>query len=80
MEDFDFGKDRKYHVGHCFDYLRPSLMCAADSTLEPAIDEANGFLGSGFLRQCRSYEALKNWAEHNRAFDAHGFLAKVGPR
>lgn len=78
LEDFDFGIDRMEHAAHCFEYLRQSLMCSADSTLEPAAVSSsakNGLLGWGFRRQCHDYDALKDWAETWRAFDAHGFLA-----
>ncbi|KAL8658825.1 MAG: hypothetical protein Q9226_000758 [Calogaya cf. arnoldii] len=76
LEDFDFGIQRQPHVKHCFEYLRQSLLCAADSTLEPAKEVENGFLGWGFTRQCRDVGQLKNWAEEWRAFEAYGFLAK----
>lgn len=74
LEDFDLGKDRKPHVAHCFDYLRQSILCCADSSIEPAVDAVNGFLGAGFPRQCRDFEELKAWAEERRVFGAHGFL------
>ena len=74
---FDLGKERKPHVAHCFDYLRQGILCSADSSIEPAVDSLNGFLGAGFPRQCRDFEELKNWAEKHRAFDAHGFLAEM---
>ncbi|GAD93056.1 hypothetical protein AOR_1_1484164 [Paecilomyces variotii No. 5] len=73
-EDFDFNIDRAPHVGHCFDYLRQSLMCAADANLEPATQKINNNPDWGFDRQCRSYEEVKNWAEQWRVFDAHGFI------
>ena len=76
-EDFDFGLNRTHHAGHCFEYLRQSIMCAADSTLEPAEDIGKAFLGWGFRRQCRNYEDLMRWAEKWRAFDGLGFLAKL---
>lgn len=53
-EEFDFGLDRTHHTGHCFEYLRKSIMCTADSTLEPAKDAKQGLLGWGFRRLCRS--------------------------
>ena len=76
LEDFDFGIDRTPHAAHCFEYLRQSLMCSADSSLEPAENARAGFLGWGFQRQCRDFRSLMVWAETWRAFDAHGFLAK----
>ena len=78
LEAFDLGKARIPHMAHCFDYLRQGITCSADSTVEPAVDKENGFLGSGFERQCRDFVQLKEWAEEHRAFDAHGFLAEAG--
>lgn len=75
LEAFDFGRNRSEHTRHCFEYLRQSLMCSADSTIEPAGSRVDGFLGWGFRRQCRNYEELKNWAEESRVFDLSGFLA-----
>ncbi|KAL2037577.1 hypothetical protein N7G274_009690 [Stereocaulon virgatum] len=77
LEDFDFGKERKPHVAHCFDYLRQGISCSADSTIEPAVDTVNGFLGAGFPRQCRDFGELQDWAKDHRVFDAHGFLADM---
>ncbi|CAD6588940.1 MAG: hypothetical protein ASARMPREDX12_003543 [Alectoria sarmentosa] len=77
LEAFDLGKERKPHVAHCFDYLRQGILCSADSSIEPAVDTVNGFLGAGFPRQCRDFKELKDWAEEHRAFDAHGFLVEM---
>jgi hypothetical protein len=76
LQEFDFGKERSSHVAHCFDYLQQGLTCLADTTVEPAIDEKNGFLGSGIQRKCRDYEALKDFVEQRRVFNASGFLAQ----
>lgn len=61
------------HMRHCFDYLRQSLMCAADSSLEPQHPYLPGVTGWGFPRRCQSYDELKVWAEHWRANDRYGF-------
>ena len=55
---------------HCFDYLRQSLTCNADTTLEylreggagnnPGVD------GWGSVHQCRDYDAVIAWAESHR--------------
>ena len=74
LENFDLGKERRPHIVHCFDYLRQSLLCSADSSIEPGVDTVNGFLGSGFQRQCRNFGELRKWAEERRAFEAQGFL------
>jgi len=79
LEDFDFGLDRAAHTAHCFEYLRQSLMCSADSTVEPAGRRVGGFLGWGFPRPCRDYGELKEWAERWRAFEGHGFTVAMPP-
>lgn len=66
---FDVGVDRHPHVGHCFDYLRQSLQCASDSSLEPVTERVVGNPNWGFQRQCRDYEGLKRWAEKWAALD-----------
>ena len=76
LEDFDFGIERAPHAAHCFEYLRQALMCSADSSIEPAGERVQGFLGWGFQRQCRDYAKLVTWAEEWRAFDGHGFIAE----
>ena len=76
QQDFDFGLDRSEHTSHCFEYLRQSLLCSSDSTIEPAGEQVEGFLGWGYSRSCKDFTALKRWAEEARVFEAHGFLAK----
>lgn len=71
-EDFDTGIERHPHVGHCFDYLRQSLLCSADSSLEPTNERVNGNPKWGFDKQCRDYEDVRRWAEKWRAFDIEG--------
>lgn len=61
---------------HCFDYLRQSLMCASDTTLEtlqvnnesnkPAVD------GLGTTHLCRDYDKVSDWTLHHRASDIGG--------
>ncbi|KAL4794450.1 hypothetical protein BDV19DRAFT_365046 [Aspergillus venezuelensis] len=75
-ERFDFNRNRTVHVAHCFDYLAQTMVCSADSTLEPAVDSEHGFLGSGFQRRCWDFEALKEIVQEKRVFDAEGFLAR----
>ncbi|KAJ5552669.1 hypothetical protein N7494_002047 [Penicillium frequentans] len=54
-----------HHVRHCFDYLRQSLMCSADTNLEPVTKELKGVTGWGFTRTCRDLDSVKAWAEEN---------------
>ncbi|KAL5343833.1 hypothetical protein BJX70DRAFT_393255 [Aspergillus crustosus] len=71
-KDFDTGIARHPHVGHCFDYLRQSLLCAADSSLEPTNERVNGNANWGFEKTCRDYGSVKSWAERWKAFDIGG--------
>jgi hypothetical protein len=58
------------HIRHCMDYLRQSLMCAADSTLEPVNFALGGVTGWGFKRQCRDYSALVEWSDKWRMYNS----------
>lgn len=66
---------RGAHVGHCFDYLRQSIMCAGDVTIEWARRDAEGNLlddvdGWGITHgQCRSWDELHEWALEHAAKD-----------
>jgi len=61
------------HIRHCFDYLRQSLMCASDTTLEPVDTNLGGVTGWDVSRSCRNYEQLKDWAKAHRASNERGF-------
>lgn len=59
---------------HCIDYLRQSLMCAADTKLEevdPALGSATGW---GFERRCQDIVRVLDWAEEWRASDSMGIM------
>ncbi|GAW20961.1 hypothetical protein ANO14919_104740 [Xylariales sp. No.14919] len=51
------------HLRHCFDYLRQSIMCAADTNLEPLIEGRGGVNGFGADRKCRDFGRLSAWAD-----------------
>jgi len=58
------------HLEHCFDYLRQSIQCSADMTLEHSVINKAGELDiDGWTvehRQCRDYDAILNWTDKNR--------------
>ncbi|SMR45914.1 unnamed protein product [Zymoseptoria tritici ST99CH_1E4] len=54
------------HLRHCFDYLRQSLMCGADTNIEPMDKELKGVTGWGYQRTCRDYDAVVAWASENK--------------
>ncbi|KAF2649810.1 hypothetical protein K491DRAFT_551596, partial [Lophiostoma macrostomum CBS 122681] len=50
------------HVRHCIDYLRQSIMCAADANVEPVQQSLGGVTGWNTERNCRDYRGLVTWA------------------
>ncbi|KAJ0425314.1 hypothetical protein BJY00DRAFT_205580 [Aspergillus carlsbadensis] len=55
-------------VTRCFDYLAQSIVCEADSTVEPVDYESGG----GFQRQCWDFEALTEYVQDRRVSGAEG--------
>jgi hypothetical protein len=51
------------HIRHCFEYLRQSLICLADSNLEAMDFDAQGVLGWKTERTCRNFGELRAWAD-----------------
>ncbi|KAI0165133.1 hypothetical protein GGR52DRAFT_95680 [Hypoxylon sp. FL1284] len=61
-----------HHSAHCFDYLRQSLMCAADSNLEGDTETGPGW---GSRHECADYDAVLAWAnEHGAMAWRNGLL------
>ncbi|OAA43928.1 hypothetical protein BBO_04284 [Beauveria brongniartii RCEF 3172] len=62
------------HLMHCFDYLRQTIMCFSDTTLEwlPAPPKDTGSTGWGFEHKCRDFDAISRWVEDNRLKTTHG--------
>ncbi|KAI3318834.1 hypothetical protein HD806DRAFT_511125 [Xylariaceae sp. AK1471] len=54
----------RHHIRHCFEYLRQSLICLADSNLENMNYTTQGVSGWQTERTCRNFEGLKSWADH----------------
>ncbi|KIW66172.1 hypothetical protein PV04_08373 [Phialophora macrospora] len=48
------------HLNHCIDYLRQSIMCAGDVTLEPILPEVNN-QGRAIKHQCRDFDAVQEF-------------------
>ena len=59
-------KEVAHHSVHCFDYIRSSIMCAGDTTLEGKTEAGAGF---GTEHQCVDYDALLKWANKHGAYD-----------
>ncbi|KAJ5223906.1 hypothetical protein N7468_008448 [Penicillium chermesinum] len=71
------------HVRHCLDYLRQSVMCAADTNLEPVVNElaSGGDLfttGWGFYRELPRYRTCEGVGERERVREEFVTTAAVG--
>lgn len=53
-----------HHSAHCFDYLRQSIMCNADTSLEGKSDAGPGW---GSIHDCKDYDAVLSWANDHAA-------------
>ncbi|KAF2174154.1 hypothetical protein M409DRAFT_16423 [Zasmidium cellare ATCC 36951] len=73
----DDGQDPLVHVDHCIDYLRQSIMCSGDMTLEHYSMLDNGTLGPGvngyFVNhQCKNWDQIVDFATTHRSRNAKG--------
>ena len=71
-QPFDWLPD---HDMHCFDALREHVMCQADDTL--LWTSGHGTAGVNQTRQCRDWDALRDWATKNTAC-YHDFTPEKG--
>ncbi|KAI1317562.1 hypothetical protein F5Y16DRAFT_148829 [Xylariaceae sp. FL0255] len=55
-------EEKAFHSAHCFDYLRQSIMCSADTNLEGKTGSGPGW---GSKHICRDYDALLIWANEH---------------
>lgn len=58
------------HTGHCLDYLRQSIECTADMTVEWKRTEEDGSRvqvdGMGIPHVCRRKESVEGWMREQR--------------
>ena len=55
--------DPHRHASHCVEYLRQSLMCSVDASIERKDDDTRTISGVGSLHVCRDFAGLIKWAE-----------------
>lgn len=58
-----------YHTSHCFNYLRQSILCSLDTTLEGSGDGVGVGDGSGQTHMCRDNQQSIKWLEAHRHID-----------
>lgn len=66
----DAGREKKYtyhlsHSNHCFDALRQSVICNADTT--PLYTFGDFSAGDGQMHKCRNWNELREYARENSA-------------
>ena len=54
-----------HHSTHCFDYIRQSIMCAADTSLEGKTEAGPGW---GSKHECKDYDAVLAWANSHDTY------------
>ncbi|TFK75557.1 hypothetical protein BDN72DRAFT_892074 [Pluteus cervinus] len=59
--------DPAWHVNHCLNYLRQTILCNADLTLEPEIKLGSQDVGEGLgvTHVCKDWSGLYDFAEQN---------------
>ncbi|KAK1473430.1 hypothetical protein CABS01_04092 [Colletotrichum abscissum] len=68
------------HLNHCWDYLRQTIMCNADVTLEWRKYNEQVGTGWGYQHQCKDWDAIIAWAEKYRYSNNWGILRGGGER
>ncbi|TLD18106.1 hypothetical protein PspLS_10461 [Pyricularia sp. CBS 133598] len=62
-----------WHVNHCFEYLRQTIMCCGDTALEGEAttfpDNETGSDGWDATHVCKNYDQIHSYLESNRALD-----------
>lgn len=60
-----------HHNRHCLEYLRQSIMCNADTSVEYRVVGESGVKETpGWdVKRCRDFDAARKWAQEWRVFD-----------
>lgn len=65
--------DNPYHASHCFEYLRNSILCNLDMTLEGSMSTPDD-KDKGQPHVCRNREEAIAWIEARRVDDAQDII------
>ncbi|KAJ3940118.1 uncharacterized protein N0V96_010124 [Colletotrichum fioriniae] len=57
------------HTAHCIEYLRQSILCSGDTSLEGESGSWSESIGWGQSHVCRDYDALMRLANEKAAWD-----------
>ncbi|KAG4026281.1 hypothetical protein MFRU_042g00100 [Monilinia fructicola] len=69
---------KRSHMRHCIDFLRQSLMCCGDTSIEKVDSELKGVTGWGTEHMCTNWEELQEWVEERLRLDHEGTVAETG--
>jgi hypothetical protein len=71
----------RYHMEHCIEYLRQSIVCSADPTLEETHEhpQHHGPISNGAntTHNCRSWDQLKDWAAGRAVTNSTSILSDI---
>jgi hypothetical protein len=71
INETELTQEVAHHTAHRFDYLRQSIMCAADINLEGKTDAGQGWSSK---HECKDYDALLEWANTHDVFKYRGLM------
>ncbi|CAD6455074.1 84749db0-a147-457c-8d33-f5aafdea4d70 [Sclerotinia trifoliorum] len=63
---------RRSHMRHCIDFLRQSLMCCGDSSIEIVDPELKGVTGWDTEHMCTNWEELQDWVRQGQKLEREG--------
>ncbi|KAJ8063518.1 hypothetical protein OCU04_007393 [Sclerotinia nivalis] len=63
---------RRSHMRHCLDFLRQSLMCCGDSSIEKVNPELKGVTGWDTEHMCTNWGELQEWVGERQRLDREG--------
>lgn len=58
------------HVLHCIEFLRQSIMCHADTTIEAEDIRLHGVVGFGIAHSCRRWDQMVEWVDNRNNREA----------
>lgn len=77
-EEWAVLEDQKVeHRAHCVEYLRQSILCSADTTLEGETGAWARSTGWGQTHSCVDFDALTEWANKRAIWDLSDKLLPI---
>lgn len=68
----ELDEHKEFHITHCLSYIRQSVLCNLDVTMEPAREavtdkgeHVHAAYGTGVEHECRDWTQVKEWMNKN---------------